>query len=65
MPKSMTLKLCLLATLASAAETGLSLGLGNLAAALVFFGMSMLLALLTTAAYPSLGSRSRRARRSE
>lgn len=56
MPKSLTLKICLLAIIASAAETGLSIALREYAAAMIFFGLSMVLALLTTAVYPLLRS---------
>lgn len=65
MPKSMTLKICLLAIVASAGETGLSIALREYAAAMLFFGLSMALALLTTAAYPLLRSGQIEARGSE
>lgn len=65
MPKSLTLKICLLAIGASAAETGLSIALMDYAAAMIFFGLSMVLALLTTAAYPLLRSGQIEARDSE
>lgn len=65
MPKSLTLKICLLAIVASAAETGLSIALGEYAGAMLFFGLSMVLALLTTAAYPLLRSGPIEARGSE
>ncbi len=54
MPQSLTLKICLIAIAAGAAETGIAFGLGQGAAALFFLGVTMLLSLVTAAAYPSL-----------
>ncbi|WP_333574088.1 hypothetical protein [Sphingomonas sp.] len=65
MPKSFTLKICALAIVASAAESGLSIGIGDRPAAFLFFGLSMTLALLTVAAYPLLTSGVSKARDAE
>ncbi|UYY79680.1 hypothetical protein [Sphingomonas sp. R1] len=59
MPQTLTLKICLVAIAAGAAETGISFGLGQGAAALFFLGVTMLLTLVTVAAYPLLGSEAR------
>lgn len=56
MPQSLTLKICLVAIVAGAAETGIAFGLGQGTAALFFLGVTMLLTLVTVAAYPLLGS---------
>lgn len=65
MPKSFTLKICVLAIVASAAESGISIGLADRPAAFLFFGLSMTLALLTVAAYPFLAFNGVKARDTE